>query len=84
VTGRYALHTFPSPENDDEFLLVGRSRYLDDAQLTAIVRADLKSRGMTSTEDEDLFEFLIERAMHADYPGGHGTWPPKYSIWKER
>jgi hypothetical protein len=82
--GRYALHTFPSPKKDDEFLLMGISLHLDDQQLTEIVRADFKSRGMTSTGDEDLFEFLIERAMHADYPGDHGTWPPKYSIWKER
>jgi hypothetical protein len=82
--GRYALHTFPSAEKDDEFLLMGRAIYLNDPRLTEIVRADFKSRGMTSTEDEDLFEFLIERAMHANYPGGHGTWPPKYSIWRER
>jgi hypothetical protein len=39
---------------------------------------------MTSTEDEALFEFGIEHALHADYPGGHGKWPPKYSIWKVR
>jgi hypothetical protein len=37
---------------------------------------------MTSTNDESPFEFGIERVMHAKYPGGHGTWPPKYSIWK--
>jgi hypothetical protein len=48
------------------------------------VLADLKSKGMTSTEDELLFEFQIDRAMHAAYNGPHGTWPPKYAVWTER
>ena len=82
--GRYALHTFPSPNKDDEFLVMGRARFVDDPERTTRVRDDLKSRGMKSTEDEVLFEFGIERAMHADYPGGPGTWPPKYSVWKVR
>lgn len=81
--GRYALHSFPSPDND-EFLVMGRARFVDDLKRTERVRDDLKARGMTSTEDEGLFEFGIERAMHADYPGGPGTWPPKYSTWKIR
>jgi hypothetical protein len=52
--GRYALHTFPPTEVDDEFLVMGRATFIED------------------------------KAMHAKYPGGHGTWPPKYSIWKSR
>jgi hypothetical protein len=80
--GRYALHTFPPVQNDDEFLVMGRARFLDDAALAARVRDDQKARGMTSTEDELLFTFDIERAMHAKYPGGHGTWPPAYSVWR--
>jgi hypothetical protein len=82
--GRYALHSFPSRDKDDEFLVMGRARFVDDLKRTERVREDLKARGMTSTEDEGLFEFGIERAMYADYPGGLGTWPPKYSIWKVR
>ncbi len=82
--GRYALHTFPCVEVDDEFLVMGRARLVDDAKQRELVRADLVARGMTSSEDEVLFEFQIERAMLAAYPGGHGTWPPKYSVWKER
>jgi hypothetical protein len=82
--GRYALHSFPGPNKDDEFLVMGRARFVDDPKRTERVREDLKARGVTSTEDDDLFEFGIDRAMHADYPGGHGTWPPKYSTWKLR
>jgi len=80
--GRYALHTFPATEVDDEFLVMGRAKFIDDPQIADKVRTDLTSRGMTSTNDEIPFEFGIERVMHAKYPGGHGTWPPKYSIWK--
>jgi hypothetical protein len=82
--GRYALHTFPAPDVDDEFLIMGRAHLIDDKAQASRVRADQKARGMTSTEDEELFRFDIERAMHAKYPGGHGTWPPRYSIWKEQ
>ena len=80
--GRYALHTFPATEVDDEFLVMGRAKFIDDPTIADKVRTDLTSRGMTSTNDEIPFEFGIERVMHAKYPGGHGTWPPKYSIWK--
>jgi hypothetical protein len=82
--GRYALHTFPPPDVDDEFLVMGRARRIDDSAQTERVRADQKARGMTSTEDEGLFKFDVERVMLAKYPGGHGTWPPKYSAWKHR
>jgi hypothetical protein len=82
--GRYALHTFPSPEVDDEFLVMGRAKFIADKSIADAVRNDLVARGMTSTADEVCFEFGIERVMHAKYPGGHGTWPPKYSVWKAR
>jgi len=80
--GRYALHTFPPVENDDEFLVMGRAEFVNDTAQAARVRDDQKARGMTSTEDEELFRFDIDRVMYAKYPGGHGTWPPKYLVWK--
>jgi hypothetical protein len=80
--GRYALHTFPAAEVDDEFLVTGRAKFIDDPAIADKVRTDLVARGMTSIADEIPFEFQIDRVMHAKYPGGHGTWPPKYSIWK--
>ena len=80
--GRYALHTFPPVDVDDEFLVMGRAMFIDSAAVADKVRADLVGRGMTTTNDELPFDFRIESVMHAKYPGGHGTWPPKYSIWK--
>ena len=81
--GRYALHTFPSTDVDDEFLVMGHARLIRDKAIATMVRDDLIARGMKSSADEVAFEFGIERAMHAKYPGGHGTWPPQYSVWKE-
>jgi len=80
--GRFALHTFPPVEVDDEFLVMGRAVSIDDDSQVTRVRDDQKARGMTSTEDEALFRFDIDRIMYAKYPGGHGTWPPKYLVWK--
>ena len=82
--GRYALHTFPPAEVDDEFLVMGRATFIEDKAIEEKVRNDCVSRGMTSSNDELPFEFRIESVMHAKYPGGRGTWPPKYSIWKSR
>jgi len=83
--GRYALHTFPVPDGDDEFLLMGRAVAVDDSGLRTAVRDDLRSRGIKGGEaEEGLFGFRIERAMPDDYNGPHGTWPPKYYVWKER
>ena len=82
--GRFALHSFPCRDKDDEFLVMGRARKIDDTDLYARVLADLKSQGMKSSDDEVLFEFQIDRAMHAAYDGPPGTWPPKYSVWTEK
>ena len=75
--GRYALHTFPAVEVDDEFLVMGRAQFVDDVAQASRVRDDQLARGMTSTNNETLFRLDIDRAMHAKYPGGHGTWPPE-------
>lgn len=79
--GRYALHTFPPKDRDDEFLVMGRARFIDDRAQEARVRDDQVARGMTSSQDEALFAFDIDRVMYAKY-GGRGTWPPKYSVWR--
>jgi hypothetical protein len=80
--GRYALHTTGPVDNDDEFLVMGRAQFVDDEAQLKRVRDDQTARGMTSTNDEALFRFDVERVMWAKYPGGHGTWPPKYHVWR--
>ncbi len=78
--GRYAFHTFPQAEGDDEFYLTGRVRAVDDAAEVEAVRAKMREDGASSTGDERCFELLIETAMFAKYTA-RGAWPPAYTIW---
>lgn len=83
--GRYAIHTFSPEKTDDEFYVTGKARHLADETLRERVRQAFVATGGTTTHDEELFEFDIERALHAKY-GERGTpesWPPIYTKWSE-
>jgi hypothetical protein len=77
--GRYALHSFPMPEVDDEFYAAGRTRRVDDPAIRAPVYEAYIATGAT-TSDDTLFELLLERALHAKY-GPRPSWPPVYTRW---
>jgi hypothetical protein len=79
--GRYALHTFPCKDGDDEFYLTGRVQPREDPDLERRVTDALAALGTTHGEGERLFEFFLERALHAAY-GARPSWPPKYTVWK--
>jgi Pyridoxamine 5'-phosphate oxidase len=53
--GRFALHSFPNPEVDDEFTVSGRARRIDDAAVRQIVYDAYTATGAT-TSDDTLFE----------------------------
>jgi len=78
--GRYALHAHQGDQSDDEFFLAGRARRLDDAALREAVFAALTSTGVQPGAEDSLFEFRIERALHAAY-ASRGQWPPARTIW---
>lgn len=77
--GRYALHSFSSPEVDDEFYVTGRARREDDAGVYRIVY-DVYTATGAFTSNDTLFELLLERALHARY-GPRPSWPPVYTKW---
>jgi len=81
--GRYAIHTFPSRDRDDEFYFTGRAHLQEDPKVIDAVRAALISTGATSSGDETLFEFDIERVLLAQYKprGEPDNWPPRYMKW---
>jgi hypothetical protein len=83
--GRCAIHSFPSPERDDELYLACRAQARPDAALAARVRETMTSTGATSSGDERLFEFDLERALLARYKkrGEPDNWPPRYSRWAD-
>jgi hypothetical protein len=76
--GRYALHTFPRPDADDEFSLAGRAQQTDAAGVAAC-EAGLARDGVNSG-DHTVFEFAIERALWSKYDGR--SWPPSYTRWR--
>jgi hypothetical protein len=84
--GRYAIHAFPSPDRDDEFYLTGRARREIDAGLAAAVRRTMTATGATSSGDEALFEFDVERVLLAEYKprGEPDNFPPRYTKWFDR
>ena len=81
--GRYAIHSFPCPDRDDEFYLTGRATARRGDDLVAGVRTAYLATGATSSDDETLFEFDIERVLLATYKkrGEPDNWPPVYRRW---
>jgi hypothetical protein len=82
--GRYAVHAFPARDRDDEFLVTGRARRVDDAVAEAAVRAAYAASGGGSDHSELLFELLIASALLATYKarGEPDNWPPRYTRWR--
>ena len=78
--GHYALHSFPLPDSDDEFFLSGRARVIEDAEAKQLVSDATAAQGTTHGNNELLFEFDLESALHSAYER-RGAWPPTYSKW---
>jgi len=79
--GRFALHSFPKPDVDDEFYVTGSAERVQNDVVEAAVRAHMKERGVNTEEADQLYEFLIDRAMFSKY-GPRPSWPPEYKIWR--
>ncbi len=77
--GRFALHSFPSPDVDDEFYVTGRAQRIDDQAVREIVYAAYIASG-AFTSNDTLFELWLEHALHAKY-GPRPSWPPVYTKW---
>jgi hypothetical protein len=78
--GRYALHSFPAVEVDDEFSVMGSALLVEDRDVRTAVRRAYKAT--FQSEDEVLFELRIERALHAKYEK-RPSWPPVYRRWRD-
>ena len=77
--GRFALHSFPNPELDDEFYVTGRATRVDDAEIRRVVYEAYTATG-AFTSNDTLFELWLERALHAKYKS-RPSWPPVYTKW---
>jgi hypothetical protein len=79
--GRYAIHTYSLEDRDDEFYFTGRVERRDDLEDEVRKAFLAQVDTTTSSGDETCFEFLVERALLAEYPkrGEGPSWPPVYT-----
>ena len=84
--GRYAIHSFPLPDGDDEFYLTGTAVVRDEVALREAVRTSYLATGGGSDGSERLFEFDIEHVLLTTYKkrGEPDNWPPRYEKWHAR
>lgn len=84
--GRYAMHSFPLPDNEDAFYLVGTATAVDDGstrpQVVDQFLGERPALGLTSdaVANQRLFAFTIETAM-LTRTFGHGDPEPQHEIW---
>ena len=75
--GRYALHSFPCEDVDDEFFVAGPATRLEDAATRSIVEATIPSK---TEPDEILFRLRIDRVLLSTY--GPRPSRPEYTRWR--
>jgi hypothetical protein len=85
--GRYALHSYPRPEDEDAFYITGRAQLVidEDARrnLWAAYVSDadrIMSGDFKSLEYQTIFEFLLDTAL-LTRTTGHGDPTPKHTVW---
>ena len=82
---RYALHSFPSPANEDAFYLTGRAQPVSDPGLASGAAAQFLTERGIETEpdgfaDGRFFEFLLGRCL-VTKTTGPGDWHPQHTTW---
>ncbi|MGH9017775.1 MAG: pyridoxamine 5'-phosphate oxidase family protein [Acidimicrobiales bacterium] len=83
--GRFALHSFPTDDNEDAFYLAGRARPLGDGDArrrfgTLFVR-ERAALGVAFPADEDeLFAFDITTCL-LTRTDGFGDHSPRHEVW---
>ena len=82
--GRYAMHSFPADENEDAFMVAGTARVMEQGavrdRLEARYRDERSQPATTMMEDQELFEFTIERCL-LTRTTGHGDPSPVHLVW---
>ena len=84
--GRYALHSYPSPDNEDAISVTGRARLIDsDDARRAVIASFLAQPGRQSPtpnfEGQALVEFLIDTCL-LTRTTGHGDPEARHTVWK--
>jgi hypothetical protein len=82
---RYALHSFPTPDNEDAFYVTGEAVRVADAGLTRLAAAQFQAERHYPSEPEGFsdgifYEFLIGRCL-VTRTTGRDDWHPRHSVW---
>jgi hypothetical protein len=81
---RYALHTYPRPNDEDAFYLTGQVRFIVDpaarAGLCAAYTAERPALAL-ALEEQTIVEFLIHSCL-LTRTTGHGDPNPHHTIWR--
>ena len=84
--GRYALHSFPTDDNEDAFYITGSAVAVNDPRAwDAVAARFLQERGWAEPpddfDDQELFRFGVERCLLTTTTG-HGDPHPKHTVWR--
>ena len=84
--GRYAIHSFPRPDNEDAFYFSGTARRFDDADVREALGAQFVAERsqfpvVAPAEDDALFEFDLESCL-LTRTTGHGDPHPVHTVWR--
>jgi hypothetical protein len=79
--GRYALHSYPPEETDDEAYLSGRARQVTDQARVALLAGTMRAEPDINWR---LYEFSVDVAMVARRRSGeHGPGEAAYEVWRD-
>jgi hypothetical protein len=84
--GRCALHSFPTPDNEDAFGVTGRAALVEDEatrqELAAQFASERAAIGSITPADEDLlFEVSLDSCF-LTRTTGHGDPHPRHQHWR--
>ncbi len=83
--GRYVLHSFPMPDNEDAFYVSGRATAVTAPELRRALSdqfvAEREALAVPAPAHTDvLFEFRLERCL-LTRTSGHGDPAPSHQVW---
>ncbi len=83
---RFALHSYPTDDNEDAFYLTGTAVHREEQQLRdAVAALWFQERGLHAPppgfEDEWLFEFRLATCL-LTRTAGHGDFEPRHTVWR--
>jgi hypothetical protein len=86
--GRYALHSFPCPDNEDAFSCSGRVAVVGDearrAELGAVFVGERAQLAVPLPAADDLLvEFHLDSCL-LTRTKGHGDPAPQHQVWRDR